>query len=77
MPTVQLNGTPLYYNEDGDRRRPTIVLVHSVLFGGEILDDLAADLRRDFHLVRVDVHGHGQSGFHAPLTIDGMTADLT
>lgn len=76
MPTVQIAGVPLHYEAEGDARRPTIVLAHSVLFGTELFDDLAAELGRDFHLVRVDVHGHGRSGVRAPLTLDAMAADF-
>jgi 3-oxoadipate enol-lactonase len=76
MPTVQIDGTPLHYEDEGDRGRPTVVLVHPILFGTEVFDELASDLRRDFHLVRVDVHGHGRSGFRTPLTVDGMADDF-
>jgi 3-oxoadipate enol-lactonase len=76
MSNVHIDGVTLHYEEEGDRRRPPIVLAHSVLFGTEIFDDLAAELAQDFYVVRVDVHGHGRSGFRTPQTIDAMVADF-
>lgn len=76
MPSIQTDGIHLHYRDEGDRRRPTIVLVHSILFGTEIFDDLATELGRDFRLIRADVHGHGLSGHRVPLDIDGMTEDF-
>jgi pimeloyl-ACP methyl ester carboxylesterase len=28
-----------------------------------------------YHLIRLDIHGHGESGFRAPLTLEDMAAD--
>ena len=75
MPVVDVNGVPLHYVEQGNRDRPTVVLAHSMLFGTEVFDALAADLAGEFHLVMPDLHGHGRSGYRTPLTIDGITAD--
>lgn len=76
MPIIDVDGTSLHYEEQGDRNRPTVVLVHPILFGSHVFDALAAELASDFHVVRPDVHGHGRSGYRAPLTIDGITADF-
>lgn len=75
MPAVNINGVQLNYQELGDRNNRTIVFAHTILFGSEVFDPLVSELVRDFHLVKVDQHGHGQSGYRTPLTVEDMTAD--
>ena len=76
MPTIDVNGTPLHYEEQGTRGRAPVLLVPPILFGSDVFDSLAAALASDFHVIRPDVHGHGRSGWRAPLTLDGITADF-
>ena len=71
MPVIDVDGVALGYREAGDRGRPTIVLAHSIPFGAEVFDEVASELARDFHLVVVDVHGHGASGVRAPKSRHG------
>jgi len=76
MPVIAVNGVDINYREYGPREARTLVLAHSIPFGAEVFDAVAADLARDFHLVIPDVHGHGASGYRTPLTLEGMTADF-
>lgn len=54
----------------------TIVFAHPLLWGAEMFESMISDLAKDFHVVAVDIHGHGQSGFRGSLTIDEMTEDF-
>ncbi|KAJ8469834.1 hypothetical protein ONZ51_g8729 [Trametes cubensis] len=68
MPIVEqfvtsVDGTKIYAESAGDRSKPTIVFSHglagTVLAWDSQFSD--PDLRRDFHLVRYDLRGHGRS----------------
>lgn len=76
MTTININNVPLGYTEAGKGNNRTIVFAHPLLWGAEMFDQMITELAKDFHVVAVDIHGHGQSGFSAPLTIDRMTNDF-
>lgn len=70
-----INNVPLHYVETGDRAKPSLVFAGSVLFGAEGFDDLVPLLEKDFHIIRIDVHGHGRSGLRIPLSLEKMADD--
>jgi pimeloyl-ACP methyl ester carboxylesterase len=76
MPTIQTNGIALHYRESGNRDNPTIVFAPSLLWGGDSFNELLAEVAKDFHLVTVDIHGHGLSGYRDAMTLDEMTEDF-
>ena len=75
MPFQTINNVPLHYVETGDRAKPSLVFTGSVLFGAEGFDDLVPLLEKDFHIIRIDVHGHGRSGIRIPLSLEEMADD--
>lgn len=75
MPEITVNGVTLNYREIGDRTRPPLVLAHTVLWGAELFAPLIATLAPHFHILDTDLHGHGGSGYRAPLRIEEMVAD--
>ena len=75
MPFQTINNVPLHYVETGDRAKPSLVFTGSVLFGAEGFDDLVPLLEKDFHIIRIDVHGHGRSGLRIPLSLEKMADD--
>jgi 3-oxoadipate enol-lactonase len=76
MPVITVNGVALNYRELGNREGRTIVLAHSIPFGAQVFDEVATELADTFHLVIPDIHGHGESGYRAPLTLEEMAADF-
>lgn len=76
MPKININNVSLNYTEAGSPQNRTIVFAHPVLWGAEDFESLITDLAADFHVVAVDIHGHGSSGWRKPLTIDEMTDDF-
>src|SRR5262245_36426595 len=44
--------------------------------GPGCFDALIPMLENNFHLVRLDVHGHGQSGVRVPLILEEMAEDF-
>ena len=55
-------GTSLFVEETGDRARPSILLLHGYCQSRLSWDrQFESDLAREFHLVRMDIRGHGLS----------------
>lgn len=75
MPARTINGVALHYREVGQRNKPPVVLLHTVLWGAEVFDQLISTLVTDFHLFVLDLHGHGESGYRTPLTIEDLVED--
>ena len=75
MATKSVNGVPLGFRKLGNRNNHTIVCAHPVLFDSTVFDRLVAELADDFHLVLLDIHGHGESGYRTPLTLEDITTD--
>src|SRR5262245_8403262 len=75
MPIININGVGLNYRELGSRDKRAIVFAHLLLFDSETFDRLASELVNDYHLILLDIHGHGESGYRTPLTLEEMAAD--
>jgi pimeloyl-ACP methyl ester carboxylesterase len=58
---VKLSGGDIQVREDGSRRRPTIVLLHGFAASMHWWTPATLRLARRFHVVRVDLLGHGGS----------------
>jgi pimeloyl-ACP methyl ester carboxylesterase len=71
-----INNVALHYEEGGDRTKQSLVLAGPLLFGAQAFDPLVPLLETYFHLVRLDVHGHGRSGLRVPLTLEDMAEDF-
>jgi 3-oxoadipate enol-lactonase len=76
MPIQTINNVALHYEERADRTKPSLVLAGPLLFGAQGFDHLVPLLENDFHLVRLDVHGHGRSGVRVPLILEEMAEDF-
>jgi 3-oxoadipate enol-lactonase len=76
MTTINIKDVSLNYKEAGKGNNRTIVFAHPLLWGAEMFDSVIAELANDFHVIAVDIHGHGNSGFRQPLTINEMTDDF-
>ena len=58
---VRGDGVDLAVYEQGDRSRPTVLLVHGYPDTHAVWDEVAARLAERFHVVRYDVRGAGAS----------------
>jgi 3-oxoadipate enol-lactonase len=76
MSTVEINGIPLGVQQIGDRKNRTIVFAHPILWGAGAFDEMLVELAKDFHVVAVDIHGHGASGYRDTMTLEEMTEDF-
>lgn len=59
--TVPSSGVRLAVYEQGDPEKPTVLLVHGYPDTHRVWDDVASALAADYHVVRYDVRGAGES----------------
>lgn len=59
--TIDVDNVTIFYREAGDRRNPTILLLHGFPSSSHMYRDLITDLANDFHLVAPDYPGFGNS----------------
>jgi 3-oxoadipate enol-lactonase len=77
MPFVQVDDLRLHYRTDGDPANPCLVLSNSLGTDLSMWRPQAEALARDFHVVRYDTRGHGQSGRGAgPVTPERLGRDV-
>ncbi|MEU4251162.1 alpha/beta hydrolase [Amycolatopsis sp. NPDC026612] len=75
MPTMEVNGTRLHYEDAGTG--PALLLVHGWGTSGRVWQSCLPDLVRDHRVITLDWRGCGRSDHPADgTTIDGITADL-
>lgn len=68
MPTIQINGATLYYEDShpgdqdlGSRERETVVFAHGLLWSGRMFDAQAKLLRERYRVITFDFRGQGKS----------------
>jgi pimeloyl-ACP methyl ester carboxylesterase len=59
--TVKVDGLDIFYREAGDKKNPTILLLHGFPSSSHMYRDLINDLSADYHLIAPDYPGFGQS----------------
>lgn len=70
MPTMEINGATLYYEEHGAGPE-TVVFAHGLLFDRRIFDHQVAALENRYRVIAFDFRGHGES----EVTRDGYDMD--
>jgi pimeloyl-ACP methyl ester carboxylesterase len=60
MPTIDVNGANLYYEERGEGPE-TVVFAHGLLWSGRMFDDQVQALKDRYRCVTFDFRGQGQS----------------
>jgi pimeloyl-ACP methyl ester carboxylesterase len=64
--TTPVDGLSIFYREAGDRRNPTLVLLHGFPSSSVMFRDLIPRLSDRFHLIAPDYPGFGRSDAPAP-----------
>jgi pimeloyl-ACP methyl ester carboxylesterase len=59
--TVKINGVEIFYREAGDRKNPTLVLLHGYPTSSHMYRNLIRDLSDRYHLIAPDYPGYGRS----------------
>jgi pimeloyl-ACP methyl ester carboxylesterase len=60
---VTVNGLRLHYLEWGAASKPAMILLHGIARHAHTFDHIAPDFARDYHVLAVDMRGHGDSGW--------------
>lgn len=76
MAFAQLDDIQLYYQLDGKRGNPCLLLSNSLGTDLGMWDRQAAALAAHFFVVRYDTRGHGRSGSAGPVTIERLGRDV-
>jgi esterase len=61
--SVTINGLSIHYLEWGKAGMPAVVCVHGYTSSAQAFNALARHLQDRFHVVAMDVRGHGESGW--------------
>jgi esterase len=61
--TLTVNGLKLHYLEWGQASKPTLILLHGIARHAHTFDHIAVDFARDYHVLAIDMRGHGDSGW--------------
>jgi len=60
---LTINGLDLHYLDWGDAAAPPLVCVHGYTGSADAFNGFARHLRDRFHIVALDVRGHGESAW--------------
>jgi len=58
-----VNGLRIHYRDWGTPSRPPLLLLHGIARLARTFDHLAAHFNRDYHVIAVDMRGHGDSAW--------------
>ncbi|HEY1165573.1 MAG TPA: alpha/beta fold hydrolase, partial [Chitinophaga sp.] len=60
--TIKINGVEIFYREAGNKKNPTLVLLHGYPTSSHMYRNLIRDLSDKYHLIAPDYPGYGRSG---------------
>jgi esterase len=61
---VTVNGLKIHYLDWGNPTRPPLILLHGIGRIARTFDHLAPKFTSDYHVIAVDMRGHGDSDWH-------------
>ena len=59
--TIEVNGIEIFYREAGNKKNPTILLLHGYPTSSHMFRNLITSLSDDYHVLAPDYPGYGQS----------------
>src|SRR6185369_310738 len=62
---VDVNGLRIHYLDWGNETKPPMILLHGIGRVAHTFDHLAPHFTKDYHVMAVDMRGHGDSGWSA------------
>ncbi len=74
--SVEVEGCRIHYLEWGDVRKPGLVLVHGGAAHAHWWAFIAPQLARSYHVVAIDLSGHGDSGWRDVYPLDRWSEEI-
>jgi len=62
--TATVNGLRIHYLDWGTRGKQPLILLHGIARVAHTFDHIAPHFLKDYHVIAVDMRGHGDSGWH-------------
>jgi esterase len=60
---VDVNGLRIHYLDWGNPGKPPLILIHGIARHAHTFDHIAPHFARDYHVLAIDMRGHGDSGW--------------
>ena len=73
---VEANGITLHGLSWGNPDNPLLLMTHGIGLCAQVWNPLARDLARDYHVLSLDLRGHGDTDKPGEYTFDQMAKDL-
>ncbi|WP_367104210.1 alpha/beta fold hydrolase [uncultured Psychrobacter sp.] len=70
MPNINVNGTTLFYEDQGPKDAPVLMLSHSLFFDHKMFAHQVEQLSKDIRIIRYDHRDQGQSARSALTSVD-------
>ena len=62
---ANVNGLRMHYLDWGSPEKPPLILIHGIARHAHTFDHIAPHFARDYHVIAIDMRGHGDSGWDA------------
>lgn len=75
---VSVNGLRLHYLDWGNASKPPLVMLHGIGRDAHSFDHIAPRFSSDYHVIAVDLRGHGDSAWHpdGAYLVEDLVKDL-
>ncbi len=78
MPTININGANIFYQDDGDKSLEPILCLHSLFLDNGMFDEFVSQIKNNYRVIRPDFRGQGQSdvGNTDIITMEALAKDV-
>jgi pimeloyl-ACP methyl ester carboxylesterase len=75
---ISINGLQIHYLDWGNAGKQPLVLLHGIARVAHAFDHIAPHFTQNYHVIAVDMRGHGDSGWHAQgdYLVEDYTSDI-
>jgi len=75
---ITVNGLQIHYLDWGGSDRQPLILLHGIARVARAFDHVAPHFAQDYHVIAVDMRGHGESGWHpeGAYLVEDYTSDI-
>lgn len=75
---ITVNGLQIHYLDWGNERKQPLILLHGISRVAHTFDHVASHFAQNYHVIAVDMRGHGDSGWHAQgaYLVEDYTSDI-